>query len=89
MSLEVTAVSNHAPEFDPSKPAPPPVPTPTASQELESLAIKGFSAEQIALTLNIPLAQVETALGIDNPSATSTKSATAVEAAASRLSVQA
>jgi hypothetical protein len=53
---------------------------------MEALAIKGFSAEQIAATLNIPLAQVDTALGLETPATTST---TAVVAAASRLSVHA
>jgi hypothetical protein len=53
---------------------------------MEALAIKGFSAEQIAAELNIPLTQVDTALGIDT---TTTTSATAVVAAASRLSVHA
>jgi hypothetical protein len=86
MSLPIEAISHHTTEFDPSKPAPPPVPTPTGSQQMEALAIKGFSAEQIAAELNIPLTQVDTALGIDT---TTTTSATAVVAAASRLSVHA
>jgi hypothetical protein len=86
MSLGVAAVSNHAPEYDLSKPAPHPLPTPTASQELEALAIKGFSAEQIAATLNIPIAQVDTDLGIKT---VVTKSASEAAAAAPRLSVQA
>ncbi len=94
MSQPVAALSHHAPEYDPSKPGLPPVPTPTSSQQMEELASKGFSTQQISAKLNIPLAQVETALGLVTPATTlatpsTATSATTVSASATRLSVHA
>ena len=63
------------------------VPAPTATQQIHDLASAGESASVIAVSLGVPVSQVDTDLGITTSNSTTETSA--LVALSGRLSVQA
>jgi hypothetical protein len=87
MSLSISAVNLSNPLYDPSSDVSAGKTAqvkPTATQQIQLLASSGQSASLIASSLGIPVAQVDSVLGI---SSSSTTEASALVALSGRLSV--
>ncbi|ADW68985.1 hypothetical protein [Granulicella tundricola] len=88
MSISIPSFAVNPPDYAAGQPTDQAAPTakPSVSQQMHTLATSGQSAQQIATSLGLPTSEVNAALGITtSPSGT----ATAVVAAAARLSVHA
>ena len=87
MSASISGLPTGGPFYSPNNKEDGPPPKPTVTQQLDTLASTGNAPQQIADDLGMTLAQVDSALGIQTTTDSSTTSATA--ALASRLSVHA